>query len=91
MRFFPLLIMAGLSMLTLGLYFEIDAFPTLDRPTSFAALSFVSLGAILLILMDGVRRAKSGKRVLWSYLALACTLLLTILNLFVWFTLELVT
>ncbi|MCM3281231.1 hypothetical protein M3591_11975 [Exiguobacterium sp. MER 193] len=62
----------------------IDAFPTLDRPTSFAALAFVSLGTSFLILMDGVRRAKSGKRVLWSYLALSGTLVLMTFNLLIW-------
>lgn len=84
MRFFPLLIMTGLTVLTLGLYFVFDAFPTLDRPTSFAALSFFSFGAMLLILADGVRRAKSGTGVAWSYIALAGTLFVTIFNVSVW-------
>ena len=84
MRFFPLLIVIGLGLLTFGLSFMVDTFPTLDRLTSFAALSFVSFGAALLILTDGIRRAKSGRRVGWNYIALACTLLLTIFNLAVW-------
>lgn len=84
MRFFPLLIMTGLILLTLGLYFVFDAFPTLDRPTSFAALSFLSFGTMLLILTDGVRRAKSGTGVIWSYLALAGTLFVTMFNVSVW-------
>ncbi|WP_161568744.1 hypothetical protein [Exiguobacterium sp. SH1S21] len=90
MRLFPPLLMIGLGVLTFVLYFMIDAFPTLDRPTSFAALTFVSFGVTFLILTDGIRRAKSGKRVVWSYIVLACTLLLTTLNLFVWFAGELV-
>ena len=84
MRFFPLFFLACLGLLTFGLYFVIDAFPTLDRPTSFAALAFVSLGTSFLILMDGVRRAKSGTRVLWSYLALSGTLVLMTFNLLIW-------
>jgi hypothetical protein len=84
MRFFPLLIMIGLILLTLGLYFVIDAFPTLDRPTSFAALTLVSFGTSFLILIDGVRQAKSGKGVLWSYIALAGTLVLMTFNFLIW-------
>lgn len=84
MRFFPLLITTCLGLLTFILYFMIDAFPTLDRPTSFAALAFVSCAAIFLILIDGVRRAKSGKRIAWSYIALAGTLLLTTCNFLIW-------
>lgn len=84
MKLFSLLIMIGVGFLTFGLYFVIDAFPTLDRPTSFAALAFGSIGASFLILTDGVRRAKLGQRVLWSYIALTCMLLLTTLNLIVW-------
>ncbi|MCT4790292.1 MULTISPECIES: hypothetical protein [Exiguobacterium] len=84
MRFFPLLIMTGLILLTLGLYFVIDTFPTLDRPTSFAALSFLSFGAMLLIVTDGIRRAKSGTGVIWSYIALAGMLFVTMFNISVW-------
>ncbi|MFY9945056.1 MAG: hypothetical protein WAL07_03270 [Exiguobacterium chiriqhucha] len=84
MRFFPILIMTGLTVLTLGLYFVFDAFPTLDRPTSFAALSFLSFGAMLLILTDGVRRTKSGTGVVWSYIALTSALFVTIFNVSVW-------
>lgn len=84
MRFFPLLIMIGLTLLTFGLYFVIDAFPTLDRPTSFAALTLVSSGVIFLILIDGVRRAKSGTGVAWSYIAFSGTLLLTTFNFCIW-------
>lgn len=84
MRFFPLLIMTGLILLTLGLYFVFDAFPTLDRPTSFAALSFLSFGAMLLILTDGARRAKSGTGVIWSYITFAGTLFVTLFTISVW-------
>lgn len=84
MRFFPLLITTGLILLTLGLYFVIDTFPTLDRPTSFAALSFLSFGAMLLIVTDGIRRAKSGTGVIWSYIALAGMLFVTMFNISVW-------
>lgn len=84
MRVFPLLIMTGLILLTCGLYFVFDAFPTLDRPTSFAALSFLSFGAMLLILTDGIRRAKSGTGVVWSYIALAGTLFVTMFTVSVW-------
>ncbi|WP_214836423.1 hypothetical protein [Exiguobacterium sp. s36] len=84
MRFFPLLIMIGLILLTFGLYFVFDAFPTLDRPTSFAALSFLSFGAMLLIVTDGIRRAKSGTGVIWSYIALAGMLFVTMFNISVW-------
>lgn len=84
MRFVPLLIMTCLGLLTLVLYFIINAFPTLDRPTSFAALSFFSFIALLFILTDGIRRAKSGTGVLWSYIALAGTLFVTTVNLFIW-------
>lgn len=84
MRFFPLLIMIGLILLTFGLYFVFDAFPTLDRPTSFAALSFLSFGAMLLIITDGIRRAKSGTGVIWSYIALAGMLFVTMFNISVW-------
>ncbi|RHB50590.1 hypothetical protein [Exiguobacterium sp. AM39-5BH] len=84
MRFFPLLMMTGLILLTLGLFFVFDAFPTLDRPTSFAVLSFLSFGAILLILTDGIRRAKSGTGVIWSYIALAGTLFVTMFTISIW-------
>ncbi|MCT4776067.1 hypothetical protein NQG36_02270 [Exiguobacterium aquaticum] len=76
--------MTGLILLTLGLYFVIDTFPTLDRPTSFAALSFLSFGAMLLIVTDGIRRAKSGTGVIWSYIALAGMLFVTMFNISVW-------
>ncbi len=84
MRFFPLLIVIGLGLLTYGLSFMVDTFPTLDRLTSFATLSFVSFGAALLILTDGIHRAKSGRRVGWNSITLAFALLLTIYNLAVW-------
>lgn len=84
MRFFPLLMMTGLILLTLGLFFVFDAFPTLDRPTSFAVLSFLSFGAILLILTDGIRWAKSGTGVIWSYIALAGTLFVTMFTISIW-------
>ncbi|STO08671.1 hypothetical protein [Exiguobacterium aurantiacum] len=90
MRFFAPVIMTCLALLSYVLFFMIEAFPTLDRPTSFAALAFVSFGVTFFILMDGVRRAKSGKRVLWTYFVLACTLALMTLNLIVWFAGELV-
>ncbi|WP_404353383.1 hypothetical protein [Exiguobacterium aurantiacum] len=76
--------MIGLILLTFGLYFVFDAFPTLDRPTSFAALSFLSFGAMLLIVTDGIRRAKSGTGVIWSYIALAGMLFVTMFNISVW-------
>ncbi|TCI26566.1 hypothetical protein EVJ27_00125 [Exiguobacterium sp. SH3S2] len=85
MKAVSLLTAACLGLLTYLLYFVIDAFPTLDRPTSFFTLTLLSFVAIFVILIDGVRKSKSGGPVMWSYIALACTLLLAAGNLFIWF------
>lgn len=79
------LIAACIGLLTYLLYFVVDAFPLLNRSASFFTLSLLSFAAIVIIVFDGVRKAKSGAAVKWSYLALACMLFLTVANLVIWF------
>lgn len=74
-----------IGLLTYLLYFVVNAFPLLNRSASFFTLSLLSFVAIVIIVFDGVRKTKSGASVIWTYIALACTLLIATANLLVWF------